>query len=143
MGIEKEMEEKKKEAVEAAARAPILFKWQDTEYEVRRFSLAAGDFAAVREKIRRERLNSLPPHAGSEVYAKTVAQPVPEEEAFAYLLSNEGIAWAITRCGVEEGSVTIDTAERMVLGECPDIRRWLTESNLAAFPEGEEEEDVT
>ena len=113
--------------------APITFTYDGTDYTSRRVTI--GDFAAMREHIRRSRIGALPPGSGADALAKTVAAPVLNDEMSEYMLSPEGQQFFLFRAvHAMDQRFTPEIAERMVFERDPFVQRLYVESKIIADP---------
>ncbi len=112
----------------------LTFIYNGEEHKCRRINLA--DYAATRERIRRERLDALGQHPDSATIAATVAQPVTGEELIERMLDVQGNAFILYRCTHEvDETFTTAQAAAMVLEGDPFVQRLYEESKLINPPE--------
>lgn len=107
----------------------LTFKYDDKERRCRRINL--GDYAATRERIRRERMDALGQRPDPAVIAATAAQPVTQIELFDRMLDTQGQAFLLYRCAHEVDETFTDVeAEAMVLDSDPFVQRLYLESKI-------------
>ena len=112
----------------------LTFSHDGEEHKCRRVNLS--DYAAVRERIRRERLDALGQHPDPAPIAATVAQPVTGEELIERMLDVQGNAFILYRCAHEvDETFTTAEAEEMVFAGEPFVQRLYEESKLINPPE--------
>ena len=113
----------------------LTFSHDGVERKCRRINLA--DYAATRERIRRERLDALGQHPDPATIAATVAQPVTGAELFERMLDVEGNAFILYRCVHEvDETFTAGAAAAMVLAGEPFVQRLYEGSHLDPFFHG-------
>ena len=113
--------------------ALLTFTFDGKERKARRVTL--GDYSAVRERIRHDRLGALGPRANAEMIAIAVARPVLRDEMTDFMFSEDGQAFLLYRCVHEvDETFTEPEAWEMVLSDDPFIKRWLQESKIILPP---------
>ena len=111
----------------------LTFELDGSERKARIINLA--DYAALREKIRRERVEALGLHPASEALAMTVSQPVSGPEFFDMVVGLEGQAFMLYRAvHAVDQTFTPELAERMVMEEHPFVMRLYVESKIFVNP---------
>ena len=112
----------------------LTFTYNGVERKCRRIKL--GDYSALRERIRRERVDALGQHPDPATIAATVAQPVTGAELFERMLDVQGNALILHRCAHEvDETFSFAEAEAMVLDGDPFVQRLYEESKLINPPE--------
>ncbi len=113
--------------------ALLTFKHAGKERKCRPLTL--GDLAAVREWLRRERLDALGPRANPTVAGIAVAVAVTEAELNERIFSFEGMAFLLFRaCSSVDQTFEATEAEQMALDEDPFVARLYKESKIIADP---------
>lgn len=112
----------------------LTFSYDGKERKCRRINL--GDYSAMRERIRRERMDALGQHPDPATVGATVGQPVTQAELFERMLDVEGNAFLLYRCTHEvDETFSMAEAEAMVLAGEPFVQRLYEESKLINPPE--------
>ncbi len=106
----------------------LSFEFEGNEYTSR--LVTVGDFAAIKELIRRQRLSAIS-NKNVDLQAAVISRPVPYSEVMDMLFSVEGQALVLYRCvSAMNESFTKDMADRMVMEDNPFLKRLLTESKV-------------
>ena len=107
----------------------LTFTFEGKERKARRVNMS--DYAAMRETIRRERMDALGMHPAAEALAAVIAARITPIELSDRIMSLEGGAQIVFRCvhGIDE-TFTKEEADRMVLDEHPFFTRLYVESKL-------------
>lgn len=94
-----------------------------------------GDYSAVRERIRRDRLTALGMRASAEMLGIAVGQPVLRQEMTDFMFSEEGQAFLLFRCVHDvDQTFTEEEAWQMVVQDDPFVHRLLEESKIISPP---------
>jgi len=109
--------------------SPITFEHQGKEYKCRRITV--GDYSAIRERIRRDRLAAVPPGASPEITAIVIARPVTNDEISDYMISTEGQAMLLGRCIKHyDQTATQQMVDELVMSNDPVVIRLYRESGV-------------
>jgi hypothetical protein len=109
--------------------APLVIEWEGKSYNCRRVTI--GDYSAIREAIRRDRLRALPPDCSAEAVGRTIGVPVLQGEMADFIVSREGVAFLLYRCcHAMDQRFTQEMADAMVLANDKFVSYFLIESKV-------------
>lgn len=108
--------------------APLTFTRGGQEWKCRR--LCRKDYDVLRQVLRRERFEAIPPGM-AEAQGAAVARPVTDDELWDYMFSRPGLARLLHACVYQyDQRFTEDDAFQMVVDDDPFILRFKIEARL-------------
>ena len=99
----------------------ISVKVGEKEVQVRPVNL--GDYDAVRDKIRQERIAAVPNMGGRDALAAVISAPILNAEVTDWMDSRPGLAFLFSRCC--NNKIPMEQIGEMVMGDDPKLIEWL------------------